>query len=123
MDFWTPANPDARWPRLVAPGSASSANNWGKAGTDIYLLNGAYLRVKNIRLGYTLPKGITSKIGIEKLRLNVNAQNPLTLSKIHYRSESSEFGNNKGGIGGVGANSARNYPTLVYYGLGVDVEF
>lgn len=124
LDFWTPANPDARWPRLVAPGSASSANNWGKAGTDIYLLNGAYLRVKNIRLGYTLPKGITSKIGIEKLRLNVNAQNPLTLSKNSFIDpESSEFGNNMGGIGGVGANSARNYPTLVYYGLGVDVEF
>jgi hypothetical protein len=28
-----------------------------------------------------------------------------------------------GGIGGVGANSARNYPTLVYYGFGVDIEF
>ncbi len=124
LDFWTPTNPNARWPRLVAPGSSSSANNWGKAGSDIYLLDGAYLRVKNIQLGYTLPKVITSKMGIQKLRFNVNAQNPITLSKNSFIDpESSEFGNNMGGIGGVGANSARNYPTLIYYGLGIDVEF
>ncbi|MGV8962036.1 MAG: TonB-dependent receptor [Candidatus Saccharimonadaceae bacterium] len=124
LDFWTPTNPNAKWPRLVAPGSSSSSNNWGKAGTDIYLLDGAYLRLKNIQLGYTLPKEITSKAGVQKLRLNVNAQNPLTLSKNSFIDpESSEFGNNMGGIGGVGANSGRNYPTLVYYGFGIDIEF
>jgi TonB-linked SusC/RagA family outer membrane protein len=124
LDFWTPTNPDARWPRLVAPGSPSSTNNWSRAGTDIYLLDGAYLRVKDIRLGYTLPKRLTSAAGIQKIRVSVNAQNPLTLSKNAFIDpESSEFGNNMGGIGGVAANSARNYPTLVYYGFGLDIEF
>lgn len=124
LDFWTPTNPDARWPRLIAPSSISSNNNWGKAGTDIYLLNGAYLRLKNVQLGYTLPNVLTNKLGIQKLRLSVNAQNPLTLTKNSFIDpESSEFGNNMGGIGGVGANSARNYPTLVYYGFGIDIEF
>ena len=28
-----------------------------------------------------------------------------------------------GGIGGIGANSGRNYPTLTYYGFGLDIEF
>jgi len=124
LDFWTPTNPDARWPRLVAPSSSSSANNWGKAGSDIYLLNGAYLRVKNIQLGYTLPRQLTSRLGIQKLRASLNAQNLLTLSKNSFIDpESSEFGNNMGGIGGVGANSARNYPTLIYYGFGLEMEF
>ncbi|WP_321290101.1 TonB-dependent receptor [uncultured Sunxiuqinia sp.] len=124
LDFWTPTNPDAKWPRLVAPSSSSSANNWGKAGTDIYLLNGAYLRVKNIQLGYTVPKRLTSRVGIQKLRASLNAQNLLTLSKNSFIDpESSEFGNNMGGIGGVGANSARNYPTLIYYGFGLELEF
>lgn len=124
LDFWTPTNPDAKWPRLVAPGSPSSTNNWSKAGTDLYLLDGAYLRVKDIQLGYTIPKQWTSAAGIQKLRISVNAQNPLTLSKNAFIDpESSEFGNNMGGIGGVGANSARNYPTLVYYGFGLDIEF
>lgn len=124
LDFWTPTNPDARWPRLIAPSSPSSSNNWGRAGTDIYLLNGAYLRVKNVTLGYTLPKMLTNRFGLERLRISVNAQNPLTFTKNSFIDpESSEFDNNMGGIGGVGANSARNYPTLVYYGFGLDIEF
>jgi len=124
LDFWTPTNPDARWPRLIAPSSPSSSNNWGRAGTDIYLLNGAYLRVKNVQVGYTFPQLLTKKAGIQKLRISANAQNPLTLTRNSFIDpESSEFGNNMGGIGGVGANSARNYPTLVYYGFGVDIEF
>ena len=124
LDFWTPTNPDARWPRLISPSSQSSQNNWGRAGTDIYLLNGAYLRVKNVQLGYTLPNTFTNKLGVEKFRISVNAQNPITLTKNSFIDpESSEFGNNMGGIGGVSANSARNYPTLVYYGFGIDIEF
>ncbi|MDR0394521.1 MAG: TonB-dependent receptor [Tannerella sp.] len=124
LDFWTPTNPDAKWPRLVAPGSPSSTNNWSRAGTDIYLLDGAYLRVKDVKLGYTLPRQLTSVIGVQKMRISVNAQNPLTFSKnMFIDPESSEFGNNMGGIGGVPANSARNYPTLIYYGFGLDLEF
>ena len=54
----------------------------------------------------------------------MNAQNPITLTKNSFIDpETSEFGNNMGGIGGVNANSARNYPTLVYYGFGIDIEF
>ena len=124
LDFWTPTNPDAKWPRLVAPGSASTTNNWAYPGTDLYLLDGKYIRVKDIKLGYTLPKHITSKIGVQKLRVSVNAQNPFTFSKNSYIDpESSEFGSNMGGIDGVAANSARNYPTLRYYGFGLDLEF
>ena len=124
LDFWTPTNPDARWPRLVSPGSASSTNNWGKAGDGIYVLNGAYLRVKDIQIGYTVPKQLTSKLGIQKLRISLNAQNLLTLSKNSFIDpESSEFGNNMGGLGGNGSNSARNYPTLIYYGCGLNLEF
>ena len=124
LDFWTPTNPDARWPRLVAPGSPSSTNNWGRAGTDIYMLDGAYLRVKDVKLGYTIPKNLTSKIGIQKLRIGVNAQNPLTFSKNAFIDpESSEFGSNMGGTGSVGANSARNYPTLRFFGCSFDIEF
>jgi hypothetical protein len=124
LDYWTPTNPDARWPRLVAPGSPSSTNNWGRNGTDIYLLNGAYLRVKDLQIGYSLPREWTSKIGIQRLRINLSGRNLLTLTKNTFIDpESSEFGNNMGGIGGVGANSARNYPTLMYYGFGFNLDF
>ncbi len=123
LDFWTPVNPEAEWPRLSAPGSASNQNNWGKA-SDIYIFNAAYIRLKNIQLGYTLPKELTSKVGVQKLRLSVNAQNLFTLSKVSFIDpESTEFGSNMGGAGGTGANSGRNYPTLKYYGFGLELEF
>ena len=123
LDFWTPTNPNAKWPLLVAPGTPSATNDWGQP-SSIYVLNGAYLRLKNIELGYTLPKELTTKFGVQKLRISLNAQNLLTLSHNSYIDpESSEFGNNMGGLGGLGANSARNYPTLIYYGCGLNLEF
>jgi hypothetical protein len=123
LDFWTPVNPYAEWPRLAAPGSSSQQNNWAKA-SDIYIFNAAYVRLKNIQLGYTLPKELTAKAGIQKVRLHVNAQNLFTLSKIPFIDpESTEFGSNMGGTGGTGANSGRNYPTLKYYGFGLNIEF
>ena len=123
LDFWTPTNPDARWPRLTAPGSASATNNWSLAG-DNHILNAAYLRVKNIQVGYTLPKSLTQKFGVQKLRVSVNTENPLTFCKNSFIDpESSEFGSDMGGISGIGGNSGRNYPTLTYYGFGLDIEF
>ena len=123
LDYWTPVNPEAQWPRLTSPGSASNTNNFHKS-SDIYLFNAAYIRLKNIQLGYTVPKQLTSKLGISKLRLSVNAQNLFTLSNVSFIDpESTEFGSNMGGTGGVGANSGRNYPTLKYYGFGLDLEF
>lgn len=123
LDFWTPLNPDAQYPRLAAPGSSSNTNNYGR-GSDIYLLDASYLRLKNLQIGYTLPKEITAKAGIQKLRISLNAQNLLTLTKNSFIDpESSEFGSNMGGLERVGANSGRNYPTLVYYGFGLDLEF
>ncbi|AEV97198.1 SusC/RagA family TonB-linked outer membrane protein [Niastella koreensis] len=120
LDYWTPANPGAKWPRLTAPGTASTINNYGK-GSDFNIFNGAYARLKNIQLGYTLPKGLTARIGVSKVHVFVNGQNLLTLSKIAFVDpESTEFGNN---MNASGANSARNYPRLKYIGGGVHVEF
>lgn len=120
LDFWTPTNTDATWPRLTAPGSASSKNNY-RDGSDLYIFDGKYLRLKNIQLGYTLPKVWSTKAGMQKVRLYVNAQNLFTFSKNSFIDpESSEFGTN---MNTDGANSGRNYPTLKYYGFGIDIEF
>jgi len=120
LDFWTPTNTDAKYPRLSAPGSSSTQNNY-RMGSDIYILDGSYLRLKNITLGYTLPKSITGKAGIEKLRIYVTGQNLLTFcSNSFIDPESSEFGDNMTNSGG---NSGRNYPVLRYYGFGLDLEF
>lgn len=119
LDYWTPTNIDGQWPRLTANGSTASTNNFGK-DSDLYLFNGKYVRLKNIQVGYSLPKGVVAKLGLQRVRFFVNGQNLLTLSKNSWIDpESSEFDSNMGGS----ANSARNYPTLKYYGGGLNVQF
>ncbi|WP_282637848.1 TonB-dependent receptor [Sphingobacterium thalpophilum] len=119
LDYWTPTNIDGRWPRLTANGSTASTNNFAK-DSDLYLFNGKYARLKNLQIGYSLPKSVVSKWGLQRVRFFVNGQNLLTLSKNSWIDpESSEFDSNMGGS----ANSARNYPTLKYYGGGLNIQF
>lgn len=123
LDFWTPTNTDSKWPRLALPGSTSDVNNYGYS-SQTQIMNAAYIRLKNIAIGYTIPRSITSRFGVQKLHLSVNAQNLLTFSPLSfYDPEASEYGNDMGGIKGVGANSGRSYPTLKYVGFGLDLEF
>lgn len=119
LDYWTPTNTSAEWPRLSAIGSTSNKNNYGM-GSEVNLVDAKYLRLKNIQIGYTLPSSLTRKIGLEKVRTYINGQNLLTFSKNSWIDpESSEFNANMSGS----ANSARNYPTLRYYGFGFDIQF
>jgi TonB-dependent starch-binding outer membrane protein SusC len=120
-DYWTPTNPGAKWPRLAEAGSPSNQNNY-RTGSDIYLFNAAYARVKNVQLGYSLPKDIAAKAHIQNARLYLTAQNIYTLSNLKFIDpENTEFGNNTSM--GSGANSGRAYPLPVFYGVGLDITF
>lgn len=120
-DLWTPANPNARYPRLAAIGSASNTNNW-RTGSDLYKYNAAYARIKNINIGYTFPVSISKKAGMERLRVSLIGQNLFTLSKLKFIDpETTEFGNNVSV--GSSSNSARSYPLPVFYGAGIDITF
>jgi TonB-dependent starch-binding outer membrane protein SusC len=120
-DYWTPTNPDAKWPRLAEAGSPSNQNNY-RTGSDIYLFNAAYARVKNVQLGYSLPKDLAGKAHIQNARLYVTAQNIYTLTDLKFIDpENTEFGNNTSM--GSGANSGRAYPLPVFYGVGLDITF
>ncbi len=61
-------NKSVRYPRLSQTGT--TGNNY--LISDYWLINGAYFRVKNIILGYTIPKKVTNSVGIESLRVYVN---------------------------------------------------
>lgn len=65
MDRWTPENPDAFFPRMYQ----TSAHNYRPS--DRYIQNGAYLRLKNVQLGYTVPLRTQA---IQKLRVFVSGQ-------------------------------------------------
>ncbi|NOU58705.1 SusC/RagA family TonB-linked outer membrane protein [Marinifilum caeruleilacunae] len=77
---WTEDNPDAYFPRrrgYIAQGGYE---------LDIpqtrYLQNGAYMRLKNLTVGYTLPQHISQKIKLKKLRVYFNGQNLWEISSL-----------------------------------------
>jgi TonB-linked SusC/RagA family outer membrane protein len=120
-DYWTPNNPDARYPILANIGSPSNTNNW-RTGSDLYKYDAAYARLKNVNVGYTLPQTVTKKFGVERFRVSLIGQNLFTLTKLKFIDpETSEFSNNVST--GSGSNSARQYPLPIFYGAGLDITF
>lgn len=121
LDFWTPTNTDARWPRLAAQGSNADKNNWGRPA-NYFLLDAGYLRLKNIVIGYTLPKKWTNTIGLGKVRLYVNAQDLFTFTENDFIDPESSDRDTNMNING-GSASGRQYQPSKYYGFGFDIEF
>lgn len=72
LDAWTPENTDAFYPRAINYGNSQ---RWNYINNDRYLLNMAYLRLKNLTVGYTLPARITRKAYINKLRVYFSGEN------------------------------------------------
>jgi hypothetical protein len=75
-DYWTPENTTAFYPRGYSGGTKNANYNSNIRTQTRYLLNGAYLRVKNIALGYTIPESITQKYGIQSIKATANMENP-----------------------------------------------
>ena len=81
-NHWTPENPDALLPRYVARLANRNQGILREAQTR-YILNVAYIRLKNIQLGYTLPRKISSKISASNARFYVSAENIWTWSPLY----------------------------------------
>lgn len=88
-DFWfeekdasgnvVASNYDAFYPR---PASCGRSLIFNMVPSDRYMLNMAYLRIKNITLGYTLPKSLTQKVSISKARVYVSLENFFTFDHL-----------------------------------------
>lgn len=77
LDRWTPENTNAKYPRLFNGGNGNGnyTNN-----SDFFIRNGAFMRIKQITVGYSLPKRWINKIKVQQLRFYVNTVNPFTFS-------------------------------------------
>lgn len=80
MDHWTPENPNGYFPRVKSY-IAEDATELGAPQTR-YLQNAAYLRLKNVTVGYTLPRNLTDKMKIARLRFYFSAENIFTISHL-----------------------------------------
>lgn len=108
QDYWTPDNPDASYPRLVA---TTSHNNYNT--TDFWIWSASYLRMRNLTLGYSFPRPVTNRLSMERLRLYVSGQNLFT---IHNMPEGWDPEIPTGTSGAI-------YPITAVFTLGVDITF
>ncbi len=111
---WTGEGTSNKYPRLVD----GNATNW--LVSDLYVCDGSYLRLKNITLGYTLPKNLTRKLTIERLRFYVQAENLITWTK--YWGFDPEISSGPTGIKSLGIDRGV-YPQARTYTVGVNVTF
>ena len=79
-DFWRPDNTDARYPRLMSSAGLNGNNNY--LSSDFWLINGAYLRMKDISFGYNFKQSLLKNISwISKATLAFSGQNLFTISE------------------------------------------
>ena len=81
-DYWSTDNQGARFPAPDAS-SATGLDSY-QSGSSINYFDGSYIKVKNLTLGYTLPKNVLKKIQIDKARIYFTAANPLIWTKSEY---------------------------------------
>lgn len=105
-----PQNPtrNPEYPRIENLGNVVGPNT---QTSDFWLLDASYIRLKNVQLGYTLPKNIMSKAGISNLRVYVSTENPCSWNK--YRKGWDPEINSGGSF----------YPILATYTFGVNLKF
>lgn len=108
---------DPNMPRIAASPSASTSNY---RFSDRFVEDGSYLRVKNISVGYNLPKKLISKYGIANLKIYTNMQNVLTFTK--YSGYDPEVGAANQQALLTGIDNGR-YPSPLIYTVGLNVNF
>jgi hypothetical protein len=75
LDRWQQPGDDTMVPRMTA------ANYSGSLRPSRFLEDGSYLRLKNISLGYTLPRELINKLGMRNARVYISAQNLITITE------------------------------------------
>lgn len=76
-DVWTPENINAKYPAVSGEWMYPE---YGGAGSSFWLRNGAYLRLKNLNLAYTLPQKWYSRLGVNKVQVFGNGTNLFCIS-------------------------------------------
>ncbi len=120
LDYWRPAdetnilgpNTDAYFPKPYA----TAENEKSRQTQTDYLLNSAYIRLKSIQLGYTLPQEWTKKIHIQKLRVFVSGENLVTVTSLPDALDPESLYVGYYGLG-------QTYPLSKIYAFGLNLTF
>lgn len=106
LDYWTPDNPNAAYPRFI-----NMTNN--NKNSTFWLKDASYLRLKNIEIGYTLPRTVISKLGLDNVRVYLSGNNLITFTKMVDMDPEKALEDER----------ARTYPQSKVYSIGLNINF
>ena len=106
-NYWTPEHTDARFPRPIKFDLRNVATS------DRLVIDGSYLRLKNVQLAYNLPAGVTSKLRVNRIRVYTSATNVFTISKLNEWNLDPE----------VPSGRAVYFPQTALYTFGLNLQF
>lgn len=132
-NIWTEDNPNAYFPRYRGYVALSGTRELSVAQTR-YLQNVAYMRLKNLQVGYNLPAGLLSSIKMKSARIYLSAENLLCWSPLYKHSKDFDVANIYGqdvdikdtDTNTYNYNNGRNvynYPVLKSFSAGLSVTF
>lgn len=110
---WSPANPTS----LIPSDRGRDHENF-RGYTDYWLEDGSFARLRNVALGYSIPKDAIEKHGFSNIRVYLSAQNPITITD--YSGFDPEVGNNGFSTRGLDRGS---YPISSSFRFGVQFAF
>jgi hypothetical protein len=106
-NYWTPTHTDARFPRPVKFDLRNVATS------DRLIIEGSYVRLKNLQLSYSLPAGIAKKFSSSRASIYVSGSNLLTISNLNEWNLDPE----------AESGRAVYYPQTSLLTFGVNVQF
>ena len=113
-------NLNARWPKAFI--KQTYGDTWNGSSSTWWLRDAAFLRLKSVEVGYTLPKTWTKSIGIEKARFYVNGNNLFTIDK--FKIGDPEAGTTKNDSGSsINSNGVLSYPLQRMFTFGANITF
>ena len=81
-----------------------------------YLQNAAYMRLKNLQLGYTIPHSIVNKISLQRIRLYISGENLFTITGLNKNFDPETLSGWGGGMG-------KSYPITKSLAFGLNIDF
>ena len=109
-------NKDNRYPAYPRLEQLTNAGSNNTLLSDFWTIDASYVKVRNVQLGYTLPKQIVNRVGIENLRVYLSAENPLVFKKFRK-------GWDPENALATALTTNNYYPTLSTYTIGISLKF
>ena len=109
-DSWTESNRNAKMPRVFETGNSPS--DMTRAMSTFWLWNTAYLRLKTLQLGYSLPENVLKAIGVERVRIYYAGETLLTFHSLPFNIDPE-----------ITSERGSSYPLLRSHAIGINITF